>query len=134
MDDYGLVASIRWYSERFSMRTGVEVIMEGQEIDPRPTTYIENNVFRIVQEVLTNISKHAGARQAKINVYVVEGKLKIAIFDDGVGFDPDKVNKAGEHHGWGLMTMAERAEAIGGRFSLKSEMGRGTRVTVEVPL
>jgi signal transduction histidine kinase len=116
------------------MRTGVEVIMEGQEIDPRPTTYIENNVFRIVQEVLTNISKHAGARQAKINVYVVEGKLKIAIFDDGVGFDPDKVNKAGEHHGWGLMTMAERAEAIGGRFSLKSEMGRGTRVTVEVPL
>ena len=134
MDDYGLVASIRWYSERFSMRTGVEVVMEGQEINPRPTTYIENNAFRIVQEVLTNISKHAGARRVRINVHVAEGKLKIAIFDDGVGFDPDKINKAGEHHGWGLMTMAERAEAIGGRFSLESETGRGTRVTVEVPL
>jgi PAS domain S-box-containing protein len=134
MDDYGLVTAIRWYSERFSMRTGVGVIMEGQEINPRPTTYIENNVFRIVQEVLTNISKHAGATHAKINVYVAEGKLKIAIVDDGVGFDPDKVNKAGEHYGWGLMTMAERAEAIGGCFSLKSEMGRGTRVNVEVPL
>jgi PAS domain S-box-containing protein len=134
MDDYGLVASIRWYSERFSMRTGVGVIMEGEEINPRPTAHIENNVFRIIQEVLTNISKHARARCAKINVAVIEGKLKLIIADDGVGFDPEKVQKAGEHHGWGLMTMAERAEVIGGRFSLESETGRGTQVTVEVPL
>ena len=134
MDDYGLVAAIRWYSERFSMRTDIEVIMEGKEINPRPTAYIENNVFRIVQEVLTNISKHAKAKSAKINVAVTEGKLRLIIIDDGVGFDPAEVQKAGEHHGWGLMTMAERAEVIGGRFSLESETGKGTQVTVEVPL
>lgn len=134
MDDYGLVASIRWYSERFSMRTGVDVIMEGEEIRPRPTPYIENNVFRIVQEVLTNISKHARAMRTKISVDVVEEKLKLIIVDDGIGFDPEKAHKEGEHHGWGLMTMAERAEVIGGRFSIESETGRGTQVTLEVPL
>jgi len=134
MDDYGLVASIRWYGERFSMRTGVDIVMEGQEIHPRPATHVENNAFRIVQEVLTNIGKHAGARRVKINVHAAEGTLRITIVDDGIGFNPDKINQAGAHHGWGLMTMAERAEAIGGRFSLESEAGRGTRVTVEVPL
>ncbi|MCX5834010.1 MAG: PAS domain S-box protein [Deltaproteobacteria bacterium] len=134
MDDYGLVASIRWYSERFSMRTGVEVIMEGREINPRPTTHIENNLFRIVQEVLTNISKHARARHARIKIDTAEGKLNLSIVDDGVGFDPAEVHKAGEHHGWGLLTMAERAEVIGGRFSLESKTGQGTQVTVEVPL
>ena len=54
--------------------------------------------------------------------------------DDGVGFDPARLKEAGEHHGWGLMTMTERAEMIGGRFSLESRTGRGTIVSVEVPL
>jgi two-component system, NarL family, sensor histidine kinase UhpB len=134
MDDYGLVASIRWYSERFSLRTGVEVVMEGKNIHPRPAAAIENNLFRIVQEALTNISKHARAATVKVDIEAMEGTLRVRIEDDGVGFDPDRPKKAGEHHGWGLMTMAERAEVIGGRFSLESRTGRGTVVSVEVPL
>jgi len=134
MDDYGLVASIRWYGKRFSMRTGVEVVMEGKEIHPRPAAAIENNLFRIVQEVLTNISKHARAGTVRIDIDSTEGKLRLRIMDDGVGFDPSRLKEAGEHHGWGLMTMAERAEMIGGRFSLESRTGRGTIVSVEVPL
>jgi signal transduction histidine kinase len=134
MDDYGLVAAIRWYSERFSLRTGVEVIMEAEEIHPRPAAAIENNLFRIVQEVLTNISKHARAGTVRIDIDGTEGRLRLRIMDDGVGFDPSRLKKAGEHHGWGLMTMAERAEVIGGRFSLESRTGRGTIVSVEVPL
>ncbi len=78
MDDYGLVASIRWYSERFSMRTGVEVVMEGTEIHPRPAAAIENNLFRIVQEVLTNISKHARARTVRIDIDGTEGQAEAA--------------------------------------------------------
>ncbi|HSD93968.1 MAG TPA: PAS domain S-box protein [Syntrophales bacterium] len=134
MDDYGLVASIRWYGKRFSLRTGVEVVMEGTEIHPRPAAAIENNLFRIVQEVLTNISKHARAGTVRIDIDGTEGRLRLRIMDDGVGFDPARLKEAGEHHGWGLMTMAERAEMIGGRFSLESRTGRGTIVSVEVPL
>ena len=134
MDDYGLVASIRWYGKRFSLRTGVEVVMEGTDIHPRPAAAIENNLFRIVQEVLTNISKHARAGTVRIGIDGTEGKLRLRIMDDGVGFDPARLKEAGEHHGWGLMTMAERAEMIGGRFSLESRTGRGTIVSVEVPL
>ena len=134
MDDYGLVAAIRWYSERFSLRTGVEVLMDGEEIHPRPAAAVENNLFRIVQEVLTNISKHARASTVRIGIDASEGRLRIRIEDDGVGFDPSRVKKAGGRQGWGLMTMAERAEGIGGSFSIDSRTGRGTAVSVEVPL
>jgi len=66
MDLLGLVASVGWYGERFSARTGVDVVVEGKEIQPRPAPEIENNLFRIVQEVLTNIGKHARAGCARI--------------------------------------------------------------------
>lgn len=134
MDLLGLVAAIGWYGERFSMRTGVDVVVEGEEIHPRPTPDIENNLFRIVQEVLTNIGKHARAGCARIRTDVIDGMLRLVITDNGVGFDPSRAQKAEERGGWGLMTMAERAEAIGGRFLVESEIGKGTRVTVEVPL
>jgi signal transduction histidine kinase len=70
----------------------------------------------------------------RIGIDAAEGRLRLRIEDDGVGFDPSRVKQSGEHHGWGLMTMAERAEMIGGRFSLESRTGRGTIVSVEVSL
>jgi signal transduction histidine kinase len=60
--------------------------------------------------------------------------LRLVIADDGAGFEPSLAPKADERGGWGLMTMAERADAIGGRFRVESAIGKGTRVTVEVPL
>ena len=134
MDLLGLAASIGWYGERFAMRTGVDVTVEGEEIRPRPTPDIENNLFRIVQEVLTNIGKHARASSAKIRIGVRDGMLRLVIADDGIGFEPSPSPKAEERGGWGLMTMAERADAIGGRFRVESAIGKGTRVTVEVPI
>ncbi len=134
MDLLGLAASIGWYGERFAMRTGVEVFVEGEEIQPRPTPDIENNLFRIAQEVLTNIGKHARASSARITLGVRNGMLRLVISDDGVGFEPSLAPKADERGGWGLMTMAERADAIGGRFRVESATGKGTCVTVEVPL
>jgi two-component system sensor histidine kinase UhpB len=134
MDDYGLIAAIHWYSERFSMRTGIEVIMKGDEIHPRPSTHIENNLFRIVQEALTNISKHSHAKKINIRINITENKLKIKISDDGIGFDPGKMHALPENQGLGLMNMAERTESMGGHFSIKSKIGKGTEIAVEVPL
>lgn len=134
MDDYGLMASIQWYSERFSMRTGMEVVMKGDEIHPRPSADIENNLFRIVQEALTNIRKHAQAKKIQIKMDATGHHLKMKITDDGIGFDAGKLRAIPAHQGLGLMNMAERTESIGGRFSIKSKMGKGTEITVEVPL
>ena len=134
MDLLGLAASIGWYGERFAMRTGVDVTVEGEEIRPRPTPDIENNLFRIAQEVLTNIGKHARASSARIRIGVIDGILRLVITDNGVGFEPYRMPKAEERGGWGLMNMTERAEAIGGRFRVESAIGKGTSVTVEVPL
>jgi PAS domain S-box-containing protein len=134
MDLLGLVASIIWYGGRFSMRTGVEVFVDGEEIHPRPTPDIENSLFRIVQEVLTNIGKHARAGCARIRINVIDGVLRLLIADDGVGFDLSSVLTAEERSGWGLLTMAERAEGIGGTFLVESKIGKGTSVSVEVPL
>jgi len=134
MDDYGLIAAIQWYSERFSMRTGIEVMMKGDEIHPRPSAYVENNLFRVVQEALTNISKHSRAKKIQIRISVAEDRLKIKITDDGVGFNPEKSRMSPERRCLGLMSMSERTESMGGRFSVRSRTGKGTEIAVEVPL
>ncbi|PKN36006.1 MAG: hypothetical protein CVU61_00455 [Deltaproteobacteria bacterium HGW-Deltaproteobacteria-19] len=134
MDILGLVASIGWFAERFSMRTGVDVVVEGEEIQPRPNPDVENNVFRIAQEVLNNVAKHARARRVGIRIEACDAILRVVITDDGIGFDPSRVRRMEEQGGWGIMTMTERAESIGGRFVLESEPGKGTCVTLEVPL
>ncbi len=134
MDDYGLIASIQWYSDRFSLRTGVEVAVKGDEIHPRPSTYIENNLFRIVQEALTNIRKHSQAGKVRIRIHVAQHRLRLKIVDDGIGFDPKRLKAIPDRQGLGLMNMAERTESIGGRFSIKSKPGKGTEISVEVPL
>jgi len=134
MDDYGLIAAIKWYAERFSMRTGLEVVVKGEEIQPRPSAYIENNLFRIVQEALTNIRKHAGATKVQIRINVAARKLRIRITDDGRGFAPEKLHATPEYQGLGLMNMAERTDAVGGRFSIIAAIGKGAEIAVEVPL
>lgn len=134
MDDYGLIASIKWYCERFSLRTGINVAMRGDEIHPRPGAYMENNLFRIVQEALTNIRKHSQARKVQIKIDVNGNRLVMKIRDDGVGFDPNNLHKPPGHQGLGLMNMAERTDSLNGLFSVRSKIGKGTNVTVEVPL
>lgn len=134
MDDYGLIASIQWYSERFTRRSGVAVKVKGDEIHPRPDAHVENNLFRIVQEALTNVSKHADAKKVMIRINTSDNKLKIKITDDGIGFDQRKLDILPDRRGLGLMNMIERAESIGGRFFIKSRTGKGTEIEVEVPL
>jgi len=133
MDDYGLLASIQWYSKRFSMRTGIKVIISGIEIHSRPHASIENNLFRIVQEALTNVRKHSRAKKVRIKIDIADQKFRMRITDDGVGFDKRALYTT-PGQGLGLMNMAERTESMGGHFSIKSKEGKGTEIDVEVPL
>jgi two-component system sensor histidine kinase UhpB len=133
LDDYGLVVALRWYTERFSERTGVTAILQERELSPRLPLVVETELFRIVQEVLTNVSKHANAKHVIITLERMDGVVQLAVSDDGVGFDHSVLRKLENQPRWGLITMEERAKAVGGKVYVKSEPGKGTQIIVQVP-
>jgi signal transduction histidine kinase len=132
LDDYGLVSALRWHGTQFSSRTGIRVSVNGEEPSPRLTPHIENAMFRIAQEALTNAAKHAQTTHVSVAVEVEKKAVRLIISDNGIGFDPKKIYTPGRTRSWGLLTMSERAEAIGGRFNIESRPGHGTNITVEV--
>jgi signal transduction histidine kinase len=134
LDDFGLVATLHWYGAQFASRTGVAVTVQGKEPVPRLAAPVENALFRVVQEGLTNVAKHARATQVTVTVAADNGAVHLVVADDGVGFEPTQVATPNRHGGWGLITMAERAEAVGGRFRVESQPQQGTRIIVEVAL
>jgi signal transduction histidine kinase len=132
LDDYGVVAALHWYGEQFAGRTGIAVAVEGKEPVPRLAARVENALFRIAQEALINVAKHAQATQVTATVVAEDGTLRLVVADDGVGFDPAHLSEPEAGRGWGLLIMTERAEAIGGHCSIESAPGQGTQVIVEV--
>ena len=133
LDDYGPVAALRWYGDQFAARAGVRVAVVGESFDPRLPARVENALFRIAQEALTNVAKHASATAVTITVEATERAARLIVADDGIGFDAAHARGCGDHRGWGLLLMAERAEAVGGRCAIKSRPRQGTRVIVEMP-
>jgi PAS domain S-box-containing protein len=132
LDDYGLVATLQWYGGRFTSWTGIAVTVRGEEPAPRLAPPAENALFRIAQEALTNVGKHAQATQVTVTVAADDEAVRMIIADDGIGFDPARVSRPGGRQGWGLLTMTERIEAVGGRCRIESRPRQGTQVIVEV--
>jgi signal transduction histidine kinase len=133
LDDYGLVSALRWYGEQIAHRMKIELIVEGEEPEPRLSPAVENALFRIAQEALTNVSKHAKATQAKVSVALTPDALRLIIADNGIGFDLQDMDGAAKDQGWGLLNISERAEAVGGYCRIESKSDQGTRIFVEVP-
>jgi signal transduction histidine kinase len=104
------------------------------KVPPRLDPTRENALFRIVQEALTNVIKHANATEAIVTVRHVGGKLRLTVWDNGTGFDEARLTEKEGTPGWGMATMRERALAVGGSFRIRSSSGLGTRVLVEVPV
>jgi signal transduction histidine kinase len=130
LDDLGLRPAIAWQTKEFSRQTGVTVeTIVDPAADRLPETY-RTCIYRIVQEALTNCARHAGATRIIVSLLPENGVLRLSIEDDGVGFD---LALAGPR-GFGLMGMEERVRELQGRFSIKSTLGRGTRVDTELPL
>lgn len=134
MDDYGLMASIRWFGDLFTKRTGIGLTVTGEDIIPRPKMEKEVAVFRVVQEALNNVSKHAQASRVDVSGAISGSKVVITIEDDGIGFDAKKVARAEERHSWGIASMDERSRSIGGSLTVASTPGKGTKIVIEVPL
>jgi signal transduction histidine kinase len=134
LDDYGLAAAIDLYGKQCAARTGIDIVVRGGEAEMSLPAHIENAMFRIVQESLTNVVKHAQATQVVISVSVTDERLYLSVEDNGVGYDMEELRKVDGDHGWGLVTMTERAVAVGGTCRIRSSPGLGTHVIVEVPL
>jgi signal transduction histidine kinase len=130
LDDLGLLAALRWYGKQFSERTSVNLKIQGEEMMTRLPLATEIALFRISQEALTNIAKHAQANQVTVSLKEKAGMIQLNIADDGIGFDYSN-NRIRKQAGWGLITMKERATAMGWRLRVESELGKGSQIVVE---
>lgn len=130
LDDLGLIDALDWYTSDFEKRTGITCTFKAQRV-PRVGGLVATAAYRIVQEALTNVLRHAQANQVKVTLKGGPGKLTLTVTDNGRGFNPQKV---GESESLGLAGMQERASLLGGRFRIQSQAGKGTKVWVELPL
>ena len=128
LDDFGLVAAMEWHGNDFSNRSGIVVQFHNPENKVETTQDISIGLFRIYQEVLTNVARHAEAKNIRFTLEVLEKELILVITDDGKGFDSHKEKKS-----LGLLGMKERAHIMGGSLFINSEPGKGTTVKVRVP-
>jgi signal transduction histidine kinase len=133
LDDLGLVPALQVLGEGMSRRSGVTVQVETC-LEGRPPPKVETALYRIVQEALTNVVRHARATNVRIQLgRDGKGTLRCSIRDDGAGFDVGGMPARKEGGGLGLIGMRERLNAVGGCLQVKSEVGWGTEVRVEVP-
>ena len=125
----GILPALEWLTEEFRQRTGIAChLLAGDDIpldDSRATT-----LFRIVQESLTNVTRHAEASQVDIGLSLEAEHIRLEIADNGKGFDPSQVGG----NSFGLLGMGERLEALGGKLRIDSAPGRGTRLHITIPL
>jgi two-component system sensor histidine kinase DegS len=114
---------------------GVKAHFETAGPERRMPTNLETAIFRIIQEAVTNIIRHAGAESASISIDFEETSIAVHIEDDGKGFDLDEAMRATrEGRGLGLLSMKERAALLGGVLNIRSQPGQGTQIGLEIPV
>ena len=132
LDKYGLTAALYWYCEEYHRRTEIQVNINDRYMkNSRLPSETEIALFRITQEALNNVAKHANATKIEIELFEEDGNTMMAITDNGLGFDTKTQNVRLLQH-WGVPLMRERARAINGEFLLRSVPGQGTQIVVRV--
>lgn len=135
LDDLGLVVALRWYIDRQTQRAGIIGEFVPQPLQAKLSPNLETTCFRIVQEALTNVVRHAKAQRVIVELWQEDTQLHLIIRDDGIGFDvnvaKEKATKGGS---LGLLGMEERVLLIGGQIDIKSVPEKGTEIHVIFPL
>ena len=134
LDDLGLPDTLNWYLRGFSKRTGIRAELIHQRMEERLAPEVEVCGYRIVQEAMTNVARHAQASLCRLYLQRLPFTLLITVEDNGRGFDPRRLETANPRRGLGLVGIRERASGLGGTFRLESSPGRGTRLSVELPV
>ena len=127
LDDLGLVPALRGLIEDFGRRTRIEVQLATPAALPSLAPDVEVTVYRVVQEALTNVARHAQARRANVSLALADGQVRVTVVDDGTGIAGEP-----EPH-MGLLGMRERVTGLGGRLSVGNQPGSGARIEVTLP-
>jgi signal transduction histidine kinase len=135
LDDMGLLPAIRWYAESYLAERGIEVKLEAVLPARRLPGHIEVALFRIVQEALSNVAKHAHASHVDVRLTHDGHEITLTVADDGAGFDvAQALGRRGPTESVGLLGMQERARLLGGRLEVRAREGGGTVVEVVIPV
>ena len=135
LDDLGLEPALRWYTDRQAALVELKVEFHADRLEQRLDPVIETECFRVAQEALTNVVRHAQAKVVTVELRKEDGQLHLRVRDDGIGFDVAPVREqAVRGASLGLLSMEERAVLAGGRLEFNSVPGRGTEVHAWFPL
>jgi two-component system, NarL family, sensor histidine kinase UhpB len=135
LDEFGLEASLSWYVEREAKRAGLAFRLSLAHLEKRPPIAVETTCFRIAQEALTNVIRHAQARGVDVELSQGNGTLQLVVRDDGHGFDVAAARRrAAQGASQGLLSMQERVALAGGALEIDSAPGRGTAIRARLPL
>lgn len=130
LDQRGLEDAIRDRAETIRQESGIECVVEAS-LERRLAPGLETVLYRVSQEALTNVVKHAGARRARVGLFRDNGTVILEVDDDGSGFEPSQTTTEGGH--FGLLAMRERVEMAGGTWAIDSSPGQGTRIRAQLP-
>jgi signal transduction histidine kinase len=135
LDDLGLAAALRWYVDRQAQRGGIAMDFRNESPGARSSVLLETTCFRVAQEALTNVLRHAKAKRVSVRIQQKPDALNLYIEDDGIGFDTEQARqKAAGGACLGLLGMQERVILAGGRLDVTSTPGSGTSIHVCLPL
>ncbi|MBI3802081.1 MAG: HAMP domain-containing protein [Deltaproteobacteria bacterium] len=135
LDDLGLGAALRWYGDRQAQRAGFTVQVVVDPLEPRPRPELETACFRVAQEALTNVMRHAQAQHVRVELRQSGTELHLLIRDDGKGFDVQTAQEQAEQGAsTGLLGMQERVWLVGGHMTIESAPAQGTEIRVRFPL
>jgi len=130
LDDLGLIPTIRRYSDAFKEQAGLDISITITGNERRLEPYLEVMLFRAIQELLGNASRHSQGTLVKIMLDLGEDRVRVSVDDNGKGFDPDSIQQG---NSLGLKLIRERAEMLGGNFEIDSAVGKGARISFAVP-
>jgi signal transduction histidine kinase len=128
LDDLGLIAALEWQGREVSRRSEMEVEVQSEDVSEEIPDEYRICIYRLVQEALNNAARHSSAKNARVSVEQTADKILVGVFDDGRGFDPQRVR------GLGILGMEERVRRLGGILTIDSKPGRGTTLKAEFPL
>jgi PAS domain S-box-containing protein len=136
LDDLGLLPTLLWHFDRYKAQTNVAVLFEHNGLEQRFATDVETAAYRIVQEALTNVARHARTAQATVRLWVDDDRLNVQVEDRGVGFDTEAMLETVLASGptFGLAGIRERVLLLEGQLTVEATPGQGTRLTAELPL
>jgi signal transduction histidine kinase len=132
LDDLGVVPALLWHFERYTAQTNIAVNFKHTGVEGRFPPQVETAIYRIVQEALTNVARHARVSEVTVRLWIDPARLSVQIEDQGTGFEPEPALTGGVSSG--LSGMQERVALLGGELTVESATGVGTRLTAEFPL